>query len=159
MYTCIHDNTTEFIVLDYLSDNGRYYNVAYYPSGYMASPYPHASYRDLDLFNQGASFVKQYRPYVNVPVAKFNEAYIEWQNHQLESMTGILFLPDELDQIGEEAFCGGTFDAVIIPDTCTSIGSRAFADCPNLRFVQLPRDLTYPADAFDTESDIRIVRR
>ena len=40
--------------------------------------------------------------------------------------------------------------AVIIPDGCTSIGSRAFADCKNLLYVRIPASVTYIAgDAFE----------
>ncbi len=59
-------------------------------------------------------------------------------------------LPADLKIIEEEAFAGATFEAVIIPDGCTSIGSRAFADCPNLVYVRIPASVTSIAeDAFE----------
>ena len=57
-----------------------------------------------------------------------------------------LSLPGQIRNIEEEAFAGGTFQAVVIPDGCTSIGSRAFADCENLRYVRIPASVTSLAD-------------
>lgn len=57
--------------------------------------------------------------------------------------------PAQLTTIGDGAFEGALFGAVIIPDTVTSIGSRAFADCPNLVYVYIPSGVTSVAlDAF-----------
>ena len=65
-------------------------------------------------------------------------------------ITSILFLPTGTQAIEEEAFAGGPFEAVIIPDGCVSIGSRAFAGCENLLYVKIPASVTDIApDAFD----------
>ncbi len=62
----------------------------------------------------------------------------------------LLNLPAQLTAIEEEAFAGAAFEAVIIPDGCTFIGSRAFADCPNLIYVRIPASVTSIAeDAFE----------
>ena len=59
-------------------------------------------------------------------------------------------LPGNLKVIEAEAFAGAAFEAVIIPDGCTTIGSRAFADCPNLLYVRIPASVTAIAeDAFE----------
>ena len=55
-------------------------------------------------------------------------------------------LPAGLREIEAEAFAGALFEAVIIPDGCASIGSRAFADCPNLRYIRIPASVTFVAD-------------
>ena len=61
-----------------------------------------------------------------------------------------LRLPDGLETIESEAFIGIGHDAVIIPDGCREIGSKAFADCPNLIYVRIPLSVTSIApDAFD----------
>ena len=57
-----------------------------------------------------------------------------------------LALPADLQIIEKEAFAGAAFEAVIIPDGCTSIGSRAFANCPNLVYVRIPASVTSIAD-------------
>ena len=58
--------------------------------------------------------------------------------------------PDELTEIGDEAFENTSFQAVFIPDTVTDIGSRAFANCRNLLYVYIPESVTYiEDDAFD----------
>ena len=59
-------------------------------------------------------------------------------------------LPANLTAIDAEAFTGAVFDAVIVPDGCASIGSRAFADCKNLYQVSLPSTAVNIAeDAFE----------
>ena len=59
-------------------------------------------------------------------------------------------LPNALTEIEEEAFYGTTALAVIIPDECTTIGKRAFANCPNLIYVYIPASVKNIADdAFD----------
>ena len=46
-----------------------------------------------------------------------------------------LVLPSDLITIEEEAFKGIDAKVVMVPDSCTSIGSKAFADCPDLKYV------------------------
>ena len=61
-----------------------------------------------------------------------------------------IMLPSELKVIEEEAFSGAAFGAVLIPDGCTAIGSRAFADCLNLVYVRIPASVASIAeDAFE----------
>ena len=57
--------------------------------------------------------------------------------------------PTNLRIIEDEAFEGTSFQAVIIPDTVTTIGSRAFANCRTLVYVYIPASVTTIApDAF-----------
>ena len=60
-----------------------------------------------------------------------------------------LTLPDSLTRIEEEAFAGGAFQAVIVPDTCTYIGPKAFENCTNLIYVSLPAGCQVDEHAFD----------
>ena len=60
-----------------------------------------------------------------------------------------LILPDDLTTIEDEAFMGTDAAIVHIPASVTEIGSRAFADCPNLRHINLPVGATLADDAFD----------
>ena len=53
-----------------------------------------------------------------------------------------LILPAFLTNIGEEAFAGGAFTYAHIPDGTTRIERRAFADCPNLKDVDIPASAT-----------------
>ena len=58
-------------------------------------------------------------------------------------------LPADLLYIEEEAFIGTAYEAILIPDGCTSIGSRAFADCKNLLYIRIPASVSFIAeDAF-----------
>ena len=50
---------------------------------------------------------------------------------------------------------GSSLNGVIIPDGCTSICSRAFADCTALAAVKIPASVTeIAADAFEGSSPI-----
>ena len=57
----------------------------------------------------------------------------------------VLYLPDGLTEIDDEAFAGVNAQMIVLPDGVTHIGSRAFADCENLVAVVSPIPL--PADA------------
>ena len=59
---------------------------------------------------------------------------------------GTLTLPSSLHTVGQKAFAGTDAWTVEVPDGVTSIGARAFADCPNLQRVMLPATLTDIAD-------------
>ena len=54
-----------------------------------------------------------------------------------------------MTEIEAEAFSGIAAEAVIIPEGCLTIGSKAFADCPNLKYAQIPANTSYAEDAFD----------
>ena len=47
-------------------------------------------------------------------------------------------LPDEIREIGEDAFAGTDMRIVFIPDGCDSIGSNAFKGCANLVQIRIP---------------------
>ena len=58
----------------------------------------------------------------------------------------VLRLPAGLQIIEEEAFEGTASQVIIIPEGCTTIGARAFADCPELLYVVLPGSVTTVAE-------------
>ena len=60
-----------------------------------------------------------------------------------------LTLPASLTRIEEEAFAGNIFQVVIIPDTCTYIGPKAFENCPSLIYVSYPEGCEIDEHAFD----------
>lgn len=62
-----------------------------------------------------------------------------------ENLT-VLSLPSRLGKIGEEAFTGISANVVVIPEGCTSIGKRAFANCGELVEVVIPGTVTDIAD-------------
>ena len=67
-------------------------------------------------------------------------------------------LPDSLTTIETEAFEGGAFRYVQLPEGVTSIGSRAFADCPSLRHIYIPEATTgIAADAFEGVNGLTIL--
>ena len=48
--------------------------------------------------------------------------------------------------------------AVIVPDSCTSIGSLAFKNCTNLKVVRVPANIEIAANAFENCGNVYIER-
>jgi len=60
-----------------------------------------------------------------------------------------LTLPAAIKEVEAEAFMNVSAQVIIVPNGCVTIGSRAFANCTNLRYVILPSTLeTLADDAF-----------
>ncbi len=57
-----------------------------------------------------------------------------------------LIIPEDVQIIEEGAFANLPCEAVIIPDGCVSLGSRAFYHCTNLKYVRLPRGIQLADD-------------
>lgn len=55
-------------------------------------------------------------------------------------------LPAELTTISEEAFMNTSFYYVIVPEMTTTIGSKAFANCSNLKYIYIPERTNQIAD-------------
>ena len=58
-----------------------------------------------------------------------------------------IIIPDDVTKIEDEAFMGVDAEQIVIPDGCVKIGSRAFADCRNLKVIVIPE--TTVSIAFD----------
>ena len=83
-----------------------------------------------------------------------NEAFEKQRSEEIEfpalNTLTTMKLPAMLKRIESEAFMNLAFEAVIIPDGCVEIGSKAFADSPNLIYVWIPESVTSIAeDAFE----------
>ena len=69
-----------------------------------------------------------------------------------------LALPSALSTIEDEAFAGGAFTYVQLPQTTESIGWHAFADCPNLVYICIPNaEAVIDPDAFDGVESLTIL--
>ena len=67
-------------------------------------------------------------------------------------------LPSSLTVIEDEAFTGGAFTYVKLPDGAVSIGWHAFTDCPNLMYIYIPATTeNIDAHAFDGEDRLTII--
>lgn len=79
-----------------------------------------------------------------------------------EQFTGIglpqVKLPASTFYVDDEAFVGNsTIQSVVAPDGLQVIGTRAFADCANLKCIALPDSVSYIAeDAFENTPDVVI---
>lgn len=65
-------------------------------------------------------------------------------------------LPAYLKDIETEAFANSGMQRVILPEGCTGIGSRAFADCADLQEVYLPNSITSIADDAFSNTQVKI---
>lgn len=87
---------------------------------------------------------------------------IRVQGFITEQFTGIglpqVKLPTSTFYVDDEAFVGNsTIQAVVAPDGLQVIGTRAFADCANLKCITLPDSVSYIAeDAFENTPDVVI---
>ena len=60
-----------------------------------------------------------------------------------------LKIPSSTTEIGVEAFMGASFQRVVLPDGLKTISPRAFQDCANLLYINIPDSVEYIAwDAF-----------
>ena len=59
-----------------------------------------------------------------------------------ETATTVLNLPAGLRTIEDEAFAGVAAEKIVVPSGVTAIGSKAFADSPNLIELDLPQGIT-----------------
>ena len=67
-------------------------------------------------------------------------------------------LPADLTTIEAEAFNGGAFTYVLVPDGVEAIGSGAFANCPSLQYVEIQGvDTAISDNAFGGRTDITII--
>ena len=75
--------------------------------------------------------------------------------HALWWPLNTLRLPGKTWTIREEAFSGMAVQAVSIPEGCQHISTRAFANCPNLQYVALPRGwISIASNAFENSSRV-----
>lgn len=87
---------------------------------------------------------------------------IHIQSFITEQFTGIglpqVKLPASTFYVDDEAFVGNsTIQSVVAPDGLQVIGTRAFADCTNLKCITLPDSVSYIAeDAFENTPDVVI---
>ena len=126
-----------------------YYNR--YPGGYQTG----WLYLDGELYYMNEKGVRQ-----------SGDQKIHGVDCRLDAINGsldseqILLLPSGLKTIDAQAFMGAGCVAVIIPDGCTSIGSKAFSNCPDLLCVSIPASVTSIAkDAFAGSGKVYQERR
>jgi hypothetical protein len=71
----------------------------------------------------------------------------------------VIYLPDMLTVIEDEAFENLGCEANIVPDTVTAIGLKAFMNCTSLKYIRIPAGANIPADAFEGCPDVVIDMR
>lgn len=100
-----------------------------------------AVYQPGDLFT-GTSDIKLYALWLNI----------------VSDETPRIALPAGTVSVEAESFCGISAQYVIVPDGCTSIGSRAFANCSQLKAISLPTGIAIAEDAFEGSNCVLLYR-
>ena len=70
-----------------------------------------------------------------------------------------LWLPTQLTTVCEECCMGLPCEAVILPDGCSVIESKAFANCDELIYISVPKGAVIAEDAFENCGEIMIQYR
>ena len=97
--------------------------------------------------------VADYQPGDNYTVDEDITLYAVWAGPDF-------ILPAALTEIDEEAFAGAAFSFVSVPEATAQIKARAFANCPNLKYILIPNDETIIAkDAFEGVANLTIFGR
>ena len=94
-------------------------------------------------------------------VATFESEVFETQVKEIMTVPAlrelaVLRLPSSLKTIEENAFAGLACQAVIIPEGCSAIGAKAFADCIDLIYISIPADTEVSDDAFSGSPNVII---
>ena len=137
------------------------HSVTYDADGWSEVPGPQTKYykasvviTDIIPEREGFSFLGwsdskdgsevKYRPGDRYEAEEDLELFAIWKEQSK------VLLPDSLEEIGEEAFAGSAAVTVIIPEGCSRIGKRAFADCESLLKVMIPGSISLISeDAFE----------
>jgi hypothetical protein len=69
-------------------------------------------------------------------------AIIETASNTLIASCKNTIIPNSVESIGNQAFCGSEITTVNIPSSVTSIGDEAFAYCDNLTSITIPSSVT-----------------
>ena len=72
---------------------------------------------------------------------------------------GVLRLPKGMTVIEDQAFIGVSASVVVIPDSCKTIGSMAFANCGNLLYVRMPAGTNFAEDSFSGTPSIMVIEQ
>ena len=75
-----------------------------------------------------------------------------------DSDAPVIAIPKAVTEIAEETYINTAVEVVRLPDTCTKINARAFANCAQLRIVEIPASAVEIADdAFAGSPNVVIV--
>ena len=141
------------------------YKVTYDANGGTNAPAPQIKYYNEDLILQEAVPVKggcrflgwtDESPVATTTAVAYTAGgkYVKNKDVTLYAVWQILepdmILPSSLKTIEAEAFQGGTFKYVVLPESAVSIEKRAFAECQNLKDIYIPEEMmTIASDAFE----------
>ena len=140
--------------LIYYSDDGAYTNYYWNPGtndGWYCYTSSGKTYTKLN--------VEKRTDLIPIPTLVFTgDTLALWDKNAVPPLT-TLELPRNLTRIDSEAFMGVSAQKIVIPDRCTYIGSRAFANCPNLVEISVPHGISIPSDACSGCGNVTVTER
>jgi len=139
--------TGEDVVFYMTSDTGNCYTIGIddmngeriitYDTGTSTSQYTYC-------FMQPGEYSSYITAYNECGLADSKRIYLYITNSMME--TADCVLPQRLKHIENEAFLRADIKTVVCPDSLETIGSKAFAECDNLRQIFIPKNTLYIAD-------------
>ena len=89
--------------------------------------------------------------FADTPIKADTTLYAKWVQPDF-------VMPDFLTEIEEEAFAGCAFTFVKLSENTAVVGPRAFADCPNLKYIYIPAETTVDPTAFENVEGLTVFR-
>ena len=86
------------------------------------------------------------------------EVYLELLDAEVHHAENQLILPAGTVRIEEGAFAGIGAEEVVLPDGCEYISAGAFANCPNLRLINIPDSVIFIADSAFTGCNVSLIQ-
>lgn len=153
--TCPHEHLAEQTEIrwgsvDYTSRDERYHSYSAYINHYSVCE---------DCGESLELLYCVYEPYLREEHS-YTNGYCECGFVKIDDLYdgSVAYLPDSLDVIDAEALRGIAARTVVIPDGANTIGARAFAGCPNLKYAVIPESVdSIAGDAFEGCGDGLII--
>ena len=144
------------------------YTVSYDANGGTSAPESQTKTQDIDLTLAGQLPVRDGYTFLGWATSKEAAApeYQPGDSFKINEDTSLYALwaapdfvvPAALKTIEEEAFEGGAFAFVKLSEETESIQNRAFADCPNLRYIYIPEATeSIHRNAFEGVSELTVL--
>lgn len=163
------DNNHTRFVLQYTVPEGLRYNIFNPPNGDIllyVSPYEVTCSKKSTLVFDVSNTALEKMPSITIVFRDYKQLYgdssfyfmLNFDPNKIKLSSLVLYLPSMLTTIEDEAFENLACEAVIVPNGCISIGSHAFRNCKNLKYIRVPANIEIAPDAFEGCDNIVIDR-
>jgi hypothetical protein len=109
---------------------------------------------ELDYAKCGFREGKLYEIFLTAAGTGYNQGRADVMVSPRSAAATVLQLPARLTEIDDEAFAGIAAEKIIVPAGVTRIGNRAFADCQNLKEMELPEGITFEGKPLENSGPV-----